>query len=78
MRPSVATHFYAVGDLVSLDTPMRSSADRNDVFVVKMRLPHVGPHLQYRVRTEGENYDRVVIEENLTRSSVTDPQRTPS
>ena len=60
------THLYAVGERVSLDSAMRASADRGDVFVVKTRLPHVGAQLQYRVRTDGEPYDRVVTEGQLT------------
>lgn len=34
---------------------MRRSADRADV---KTQMPHVGNQLQYRVKTEGEPYDR--------------------
>lgn len=60
------THLYAVGDRVSLDSTMRNSADRADVFVVKTRMPHVGTQLQYRVKTDGEPYDRVVTEGQLT------------
>ena len=61
------THLFAVGERVSLESSMRNSADRDDVFVVKTRMPHVGTQLQYRVKTEGEPYDRVVTEGQLTR-----------
>ena len=63
----MATHSFEVGERVSLESTMRRSADRADVFVVKTRLPHVGSELQYRVKTEGEPYDRVVTEGQLTR-----------
>lgn len=70
MKLPMACHLYAVGERVSLDAPMRRSADRNDVFVVKMCMPHVGTQLQYRIRTEGEAYDRVITEETLTRVPI--------
>jgi hypothetical protein len=60
-------HLFGVGERVSLDSNMRRSADRGDVFVVKTQMPHVGVQLQYRVKTEGEPYDRVVTEGQLTR-----------
>ena len=60
-------HLFAVGERVSLDSIMRRTADRADVFVVKTQMPHVGEQLQYRVKTEGEPYDRVVTEGQLTR-----------
>ena len=63
----MAKHLFAVGERVSLESPMRNSADRADVFVVKTRMPHVGTQLQYRVKTEGEPYERVVTEAQLTR-----------
>ena len=66
----MAQHLYSVGERVSLDSTMRRSADRADVFVVKTRLPHVGAELQYRVKTEGEPYDRIVTEAQLTRVGV--------
>ena len=46
---------------------MRRSADRGDVFIVKTLMPHIGVQLQYRVKTEGEPFERVVTEEQLTR-----------
>ena len=53
---------------------MRGAALRADVFVVKSCLPVVGMQLQYRIKTAGEPYDRVVIEEQLTRlASDRDP-----
>jgi hypothetical protein len=61
------THLFRVGERVSLDSSMRRSADRADVFVVKTQMPHIGIQLQYRVKTEGEPYDRVVTEGQLTR-----------
>ena len=70
----MVTHLYAVGDRVSLDAPMRRSADRNDIFVVKTCMPHIGTQLQYRIRTEGEAHDRVVTEEALKRILTTEIQ----
>ena len=61
------THLFAVGERVLLDSNMRRSADRTDVFVVKTRMPPVGAQLQYRVKTEGEPFDRVVTEGQLDR-----------
>lgn len=61
------SHLFAVGERVSLESIMRRSADRADVFVVKTQMPQLGEELQYRVKTEGEPYDRVVTEGQLTR-----------
>lgn len=61
------THLFGVGDRVSLESNMRRSADRADVFVVKTQMPHVGVQLQYRVKTDSEPYERVVTEGQLTR-----------
>jgi hypothetical protein len=63
----VATHLFAVGERVSLTLSTRGTANQADVFTVKTRLPHVGTQLQYRVKTEGEPYERVVTEGQLTK-----------
>ncbi|RYB07908.1 hypothetical protein [Lichenibacterium ramalinae] len=63
-------HLFSVGERVSLESIMRRTADRADVFVVKTQMPHLGEELQYRVKTEGEPYDRVVTEGQLTRVAI--------
>ena len=64
---STPTHLFAIGDRVSLALATLGRADGSDIFVVKARMPHVGTQLQYRVKAEGEPYERVVTEGQLTR-----------
>ncbi len=63
----MAAHQFAVGELVSLSLSTRGPGHQNDIFTVKTRMPHVGTQLQYRVKTEGEPYDRVVTEGQMSR-----------
>ena len=66
----MASHQFAVGELVSLSLSTRGPGHQADIFTVKTRLPHVGTQLQYRVKTEGEPYDRVVTEGQMSRVDV--------
>lgn len=61
------THLFAIGERVSLALSTLGRAEGGDVFVVKARMPHVGTQLQYRVKAEGEPYERVVTEGQMTR-----------
>ena len=67
----MASHQFAVGERVSLSLSTRGPGHQADIFTVKTRMPHVGTQLQYRVKTEGEPYDRVVTEGQM--SKVDDP-----
>ena len=71
----MALHLYEVGEQVSLASAMRAAALSADVFTVMARLPHLGVRLQYRVKTAGEPYERVVTEEQLTRLAERDELR---
>ena len=66
----MASHQFAVGELVSLSLSTRGPGHQADIFTVKTRLPHVGTQLQYRVKTEGEPYDRVVTEGQMSKVDV--------
>ncbi len=63
----MASHQFSVGERVSLNLSTRSPGHQADVFTVKTRLPHVGTQLQYRVKTEGEPYERVVTEGQMSK-----------
>ena len=63
----MALHQFAVGERVSLSLSTRGPGHQADVFTVKTRMPHVGTQLQYRVKTEGEPYDRVVTEGQMSK-----------
>ncbi len=63
----MASHQFAVGERVSLSLSTRGPGHQADVFTVKTRMPHVGMQLQYRVKTEGEPYDRVVTEGQMSK-----------
>ena len=66
----MASHQFAVGERVSLSLSTRGPGHQADIFTVKTRLPHVGTQLQYRVKTEGEPYDRVVTEGQMSKVDV--------
>ncbi len=66
----MGTHLFAVGERVSLTLSTRGTAHQADVFTVKTCLPHVGTQLQYRIKTEGEPYERVVTEGQLTKAAL--------
>ncbi|WP_298421344.1 hypothetical protein [Rhodoblastus sp.] len=59
VRPNVssAAHKFAVGALVT----MVGGSERT-MFKVTRHLPDGGSGLQYRIKNEGENYERVAIE----------------
>ena len=63
----MAAHQFSVGELVSLSLSTRGPGHQADIFTVKTRMPHVGTQLQYRVKTEGEPYDRVVTEGQMSK-----------
>ena len=66
----MASHQFAVGELVSLSLSTRGPTHQADIFTVKTRMPHVGTQLQYRVKTESEPYDRVVTEGQISKVDV--------
>jgi hypothetical protein len=62
-------HLFTVGELVSLTFSRHASAHAGDVFTVKMQMPPLGGDLQYRIKSPGESYERVVTEAQLTKFS---------
>jgi len=59
------SHRYAVGDRVKLNGHRGSLQRADGAYEVLARLPHEGGPLQYRVRSDEERYERIVIEEDL-------------
>ena len=54
---SLAAHKFAVGTFVTL-----IGKSEQTLFKVTRLLPDGGSGLQYRIKNEGENYERVAIE----------------
>jgi hypothetical protein len=66
MIAATVGHLYRIGEPVVLN--LRAGYSIPDaVFVVVAQLPPSGRDLQYRIKTAGEPYERVVLESQLNR-----------
>jgi len=65
MRPA-NTHRYAAGDRLAMAPGGREISRSAAVCLVLALLPHEGGPLRYRVRSETENYERIVDEADLS------------
>ena len=61
-------HLYAIGETVALRPHWGGAALKSaGACLVKARLPPLGDSLQYRIKCDGEPYERVVLEHDLVR-----------
>jgi hypothetical protein len=58
-------HLYAVGQSVSLAAQLGIGRNTTGVYKVTKLLPPLGVELQYRIRSEGEAHERVVVEHQI-------------
>ena len=65
-------HLYQVGDLVALDSRAGYFLKSDAAFTVVAQLPALGSDFQYRIKSIGEPYERMVLEQQLTRASPRD------
>lgn len=68
----MASHSYRVGEMVFLNAHAGFSVKSDIVFTVRAHLPPRGDALQYRIKSESEPYERVVMESQLTRVTSRD------
>lgn len=66
----MTSHIYAIGQSVSFTRPPGVGSKLSEVFVVKALLPPLGGgasglEFQYRIKSEGESYERVAVEHQL-------------
>ncbi|WP_020177161.1 hypothetical protein [Methyloferula stellata] len=63
------THRFKIGSVVTLSAEGQpaSTASR---YIVEAQMPPVGTQLQYRIKSETENFRRVVVEHQLTSFSL--------
>ena len=61
---SASGHKFEVGQSVLYASGSTLPQERRNVTIVKL-LPPLGTTLQYRIRSEKESYDRVVLETSL-------------
>ena len=61
-----AGHRYAVGERLRMASGGREIARGAAACLVTALLPHEGGPLKYRVRSESENYDRIIDETDLS------------
>jgi hypothetical protein len=63
----MATYIYAVGEKVTLGPASSTFRSRAaGACTVTARMPPLGDALQYRVKCEGEPFERVVLEHELS------------
>ncbi len=62
----VAGHRYLVGQRLAMAPGGREFARGAATCTIVARLPHEGGPLRYRVRSDSENYERIVDENDLS------------
>jgi hypothetical protein len=65
VKAAMATHLYAIGEVVSLDFQGENFFSKLNPFTVEAHLPSVGTFLQYRIKSESEIFRRVVPEDKI-------------
>ncbi len=66
IRRAAATHIFAVGQSVHLKGGFRTFPSKStDIYRITGTLPASGNMLQYRIRSEGEQHERVTTEDTL-------------
>jgi len=60
-----AVHQFSVGQIVRMRSRSGVFPKTDEVFRITRTLPARDNFLQYRLRSEGENYERVATEDNL-------------
>lgn len=69
-----STHLFAIGQAVRLTGGYTSFSSRlGQVYHVTGRLPPIGNLLQYRIRSEAEQHDRVTTEDCLELIRMDEP-----
>lgn len=58
-------HLYALGQSVRLKGSFSTFPKSTQIYHVTGRLPARGGSLQYRIRSDGERYERVTTEDSL-------------
>ena len=61
----MATHKFAVGHTVRFSPDRGQEHEKGEFFKIVRLLPEAGGVLQYRVRSEIDNHERVVREDQL-------------
>jgi hypothetical protein len=59
------THLYALGQSVSLAVQVGIGRNTTGLYKVTKLLPPLGVEFQYRIRSEGEAHERVVVEHQI-------------
>ena len=65
----MATHQFSIGELVTLNWQSGGLFPKDSSYTIKSQLPPVGIELQYRIKSTGEPYERVVTEHQLSKLS---------
>jgi hypothetical protein len=65
------THIYRVGQSVSRGVEAGKLLSPSEIYTVTRLLPSTGDGLQYRIRSESEAHERVVIEHQIRAAGST-------
>jgi hypothetical protein len=72
MSAAPVSHLYRPGERVVLDLRAGYFLKSDSAFTVVAQMPPLGNEFQYRVKSVGEPYERVVLEHQLTRAAPRD------
>ena len=61
----MSAHLYEIGDVVSLHSDDGQNFSRLNPFTVEAQMPHLGSRLQYRIKSQSEDFRRVVPEHRI-------------
>jgi hypothetical protein len=64
-RREAATHRYSLGQSVRLKRSFNTIQQSHEIYQITARLPPRGDSLQYRIRSEAENHERMATEDSL-------------
>lgn len=64
-RCETATHLFTVGQAVRLRSGFRGRLHFAGIYHITGTLPPTGDSPQYRIRSDGEHYERVTTQERL-------------
>jgi hypothetical protein len=73
IRYEAATHLFTTGQIVRLKGGFGLQSQSADTYRITATLPPRGDSQQYRIRNDGEHYERVATQDSLEAVSIPPP-----
>jgi hypothetical protein len=73
IRREGATHLFTIGQIVRLKGGFGLQSQSADTYRITATLPPRGDSQQYRIRNDGEHYERVATQDSLEAVSISPP-----